>query len=95
MVQGAVSGFVGTFTGVVGGVIIALNVGTIVPLIERILGTHILSPDVYLIAELPSKVEWSDVSSIGLISLVLALLATIYPSWRASRVNPAEALRYE
>ncbi|MBB5189998.1 lipoprotein-releasing system permease protein [Silvimonas terrae] len=95
MVQGAVSGFVGTFTGVVGGVIIALNVGTIVPFIERVLGTHILSPDVYLIAELPSKVEWSDVSSIGLISLVLALLATIYPSWRASRVNPAEALRYE
>ncbi|GGP24542.1 lipoprotein-releasing ABC transporter permease subunit [Silvimonas amylolytica] len=95
MVQGAVSGFVGTFTGVFGGVIIALNIGTIVPFIERVLGTHILSPDVYLIAELPSKVEWSDVSSIGLISLVLALLATIYPSWRASRINPAEALRYE
>ncbi|GGP18692.1 lipoprotein-releasing ABC transporter permease subunit [Silvimonas iriomotensis] len=95
MVQGAVSGFVGTFTGVFGGVIIALNIGTIVPFIERVLGTHILSPDVYLITELPSQVEWSDVSSIGLISLVLALLATIYPSWRASRVNPAEALRYE
>ncbi|MDR3429120.1 lipoprotein-releasing ABC transporter permease subunit [Silvimonas sp.] len=95
MIQGAVSGFVGTFTGVFGGVLVALNIGTIVPFIERILGTHILSPDVYLITELPSKVEWSDVSSIGLISLVLALLATIYPSWRASRVNPAEALRYE
>ncbi|GAB7126851.1 lipoprotein-releasing ABC transporter permease subunit [Silvimonas sp. JCM 19000] len=95
MVQGAVSGFVGTATGVIGGVLVALNIGTILPFFERLFNTRILSADVYLITELPSRVEWTDVSSIALISLLLALLATIYPSWRASRVNPAQALRYE
>ena len=95
MVQGAVSGFVGTATGVIGGVLVALNIGSILPFFERLLNVHILSADVYLITELPSRVEWTDVSSIACISLLLALLATIYPSWRASRVNPAQALRYE
>lgn len=95
VVQGTISGFVGTLTGVLGGVLIALNLGTIVPFIERIIGTHILSPDVYLITELPSRVEFSDVGSIAAISLLLALVATLYPSWRASRINPVEALRYE
>ncbi|HSC79669.1 MAG TPA: lipoprotein-releasing ABC transporter permease subunit [Chitinolyticbacter sp.] len=95
VVQGAISGFVGTATGVIAGVLIALNLGTIVPFIERIIGTHILSPDVYLITELPSRVEFTDVGSIAAISLLLALVATLYPSWRASRINPVEALRYE
>ena len=95
MVQGAVSGFVGTATGVIGGVIVALNIGTILPFFERLLNVHILSADVYLITELPSRVEWRDVGSIACISLLLSLLATIYPSYRASRVNPAQALRYE
>ncbi|AZN35977.1 lipoprotein-releasing ABC transporter permease subunit [Iodobacter ciconiae] len=95
VIQGALSGLIGTGSGVLAGVFISKNLDVIVPFIERILGTAILSPDVYLISELPSRVLWSDVSSIGLISLVLALVATLYPSWRASRVNPAEALRYE
>ncbi|GLS03281.1 lipoprotein releasing system protein [Chitiniphilus shinanonensis] len=95
VVQGAISGFIGTLTGVVGGVLIAFNLDVIVPAIEKVLGFHILSPDVYLITELPSRVEWSDVAGIAGISLLLALFATLYPSWRASRVNPVEALRYE
>lgn len=95
MVQGAISGLIGTLSGVVGGVLVALNIDVIVPAIERALGVHILSAEVYLITELPSDVQWADVASIGGISLLLALLATLYPSWRASRVNPAEALRYE
>ncbi|WP_410498399.1 lipoprotein-releasing ABC transporter permease subunit [Chitinibacter sp. S2-10] len=95
LVQGAMSGVIGTASGVLGGVLVALNIGTIVPFIERVIGSQILSADVYLISELPSRVIPADVISIGLISLLLALLATLYPSWRASRVNPAEALRYE
>jgi lipoprotein-releasing system permease protein len=95
LVQGAMSGVIGTASGVIGGVLVALNIGTIVPFIERVIGSQILSADVYLISELPSKIIPADVVSIGLISLLLALLATLYPSWRASRVNPAEALRYE
>ena len=77
------------------GVLLALNIGTVVPFIERTFGIHFLSSDVYQISELPSKLEWNDVWVIGLVALVLSWLATIYPSWRASRTNPAEALRYE
>ncbi|MDW5418481.1 lipoprotein-releasing ABC transporter permease subunit [Iodobacter sp. CM08] len=95
VIQGALSGVIGTGSGVLAGILVSKNLDVIVPFIERILGTTILSPDIYLISELPSRVLWSDVSSIGGISLLLALLATLYPSWRASRVNPAEALRYE
>ncbi|WP_293936728.1 lipoprotein-releasing ABC transporter permease subunit [Iodobacter sp.] len=95
VIQGALSGVIGTASGVLAGILVSKNLDVIVPFIERILGTTILSPDIYLISELPSRVLWSDVSSIGGISLLLALLATLYPSWRASRVNPAEALRYE
>ncbi|UXY13791.1 lipoprotein-releasing ABC transporter permease subunit [Chitiniphilus purpureus] len=95
VIQGAISGCVGTLAGALGGVLVALNLDVIVPGIEQLLGTHILSPEVYLITELPSRVEWTDVTSIAGISLVLALLATLYPSWRAAKVNPVEALRYE
>jgi lipoprotein-releasing system permease protein len=95
LIQGAMSGVIGTVSGVVIGVLVALNIGTIVPFIERVIGSRILSADVYLITELPSRVIPADVTSIGVIALLLALLATLYPSWRASRVNPAEALRYE
>lgn len=95
VIQGATVGIVGTLAGVVGGVLLGYNIGGIVHLFERMLGVQILSPQIYLISLLPSEVEPSDVISIGIISLVLALLATLYPSWRASRINPAEALRYE
>jgi lipoprotein-releasing system permease protein len=95
MVQGAVIGVLGTLLGVVGGVLLALNVETVVPMIEAVFGLKFMPKDVYLIPDLPSEVHASDVFGIALISLVLAFLATLYPSWRASKVNPAEALRYE
>ena len=95
MVQGALIGFVGLGLGVLGGVTLALNIDVVVPFIERMLGTQLFSKEVYYISSLPSELQWSDVSTITAVSFVLSLVATIYPSWRASRVNPAEALRYE
>ncbi|HEY6896492.1 MAG TPA: lipoprotein-releasing ABC transporter permease subunit [Rhodocyclaceae bacterium] len=95
IVQGAVIGFVGLALGVIGGVALALNVDVVVPFLEHLLGVQFLAKDVYYISELPSDLHWSDVFTITSVSLVLTLLATLYPSWRASRVNPAEALRYE
>jgi lipoprotein-releasing system permease protein len=95
MVLGTIIGAVGTVLGTVGGVALALNVTTIVPAIERIFGVHFLPADVYYISELPSKLIWSDVYQITSLAFLLALLATIYPAWQASRVNPAEVLRYE
>ena len=95
VVQGAVIGIVGTLLGVVIGVLMALNVDTVVPFIENTFRFQILSREVYYISELPSDLHWRDVWSVAAVSLFLAFIATIYPSWRASRVNPAEALRYE
>jgi lipoprotein-releasing system permease protein len=95
LVQGVVIGVVGTLLGVATGVALALNVDVAVPFIERTLGFQFLSREVYYISELPSDLHWSDVWSVAAVSLALAFVATLYPSWRASRVNPAEALRYE
>jgi len=95
MVQGAVIGVIGTLMGVVCGVLLALNISTVVPAIEHAFNVQFLSKDVYLIPELPSDVHLRDVVIIGLVSLALSFLATLYPSWRAARINPAEALRYE
>ena len=95
MVQGALIGCIGLGLGVAGGVAVALNVDVLVPLIERLLGTQFLAKEVYYISELPSELQWGDVTTITLVAFVLALAATVYPSWRASRTNPAEALRYE
>lgn len=95
VVQGALVGFIGLALGVAGGVALALNIDVVVPFIERLFGVHFLSKEVYYISDLPSELLWSDVWGITLIAFVLSLLATLYPSWRASRVNPAEALRYE
>ena len=77
------------------GVLLALNIDVVVPLIERTFDFQILSREVYYISELPSDLHLGDVVWVAAISLVLAFVATLYPSWRASRVNPAEALRYE
>lgn len=95
MVQGAVIGVVGTVLGVVGGVSLALNVETLVPAIERLFNTEFLSAEVYYISSVPSDLRWSDVGTIATVSLLLSLLATIYPAWKGSRVEPAESLRYE
>ncbi|HET9580125.1 MAG TPA: lipoprotein-releasing ABC transporter permease subunit [Usitatibacter sp.] len=95
VVQGAVIGVIGTLLGVVTGIVLALNIDTVVPAIEHAFNFQILSREVYYISELPSDLHWRDVWSVAAVSLFLAFIATIYPSWRASRVNPAEALRYE
>ena len=95
MVQGAIIGFIGTVVGTVGGVSLALNLDTVVPFLEGIFGIRILDPAVYYISVLPSDLHWDDVWTICSISLVLGLVATIYPAWRASKTQPAEALRYE
>jgi lipoprotein-releasing system permease protein len=95
MLQGATAGLMGTISGLVMGLIIAFNVGSIVSAIEQLLSTHFLPASVYLISRMPSDPQWRDIAPITLISLILAFIATIYPSWRASRVQPAQALRYE
>ena len=95
VVQGAAAGVLGTAGGVVLGLLIAFNIDVIVPFIERTLGVAFLPGSIYLISRMPSDPRWTDVWPIALVSLALAFLATLYPSWRASRVNPAEALRYE
>ena len=95
MVQGAMVGIIGTGAGLLLGLGVAFNIDTLVPALERLLGASFLPQDVYLISRMPSDPQQGDIVPVGLISLVLAFVATIYPSWRASRVNPAEALRYE
>lgn len=95
MVQGALVGLIGTAIGVGSGVLIALNVDVIVPFIESLFGVQFLPRDIYLISALPSDLRWPDVWRIGGLAVVLAFLATIYPSWWAARVRPADALRYE
>jgi lipoprotein-releasing system permease protein len=95
MVQGAVAGLLGTVLGVAGGVLVALNIDVIVPFIEHLLGVQFLSKDIYQFSAVPSDLRWPDVFKIGGVAVVLAFAATIYPSWSASRVKPAEALRYE
>jgi lipoprotein-releasing system permease protein len=95
MIQGALVGLLGTALGVGFGILVALNIDVIVPFIERILGIQFLAKEVYVISSLPSDLHWADVWTIGGVAIVLAFFATIYPSWRAARVKPAEALRYE
>lgn len=95
VIQGALVGCIGLALGIIGGVALALNIDVVVPAIERLFGVQFLSKEVYYISDLPSDLQWGDVWGVTLIAFVLALLATLYPSWRAARVNPAEALRYE
>ena len=95
VVQGTLIGVIGLLAGIAGGVTLALNIDVVVPALERALGMQFLAKDVYYISDLPSDLHWSDVWTIGSVSFVLTLLATLYPSWRASRTQPAEALRYE
>ena len=95
VVQGAAAGIIGTLAGVVLGLVVAFNIGVIVPFIERLLHVTFLPSSVYLISRMPSDPQQADIVPIVITSLLLSLVATLYPSWRASRVQPAEALRYE
>ena len=95
MIQGMLIGVIGTVIGVVTGVLTALNIDVIVPALERALHVQFLDKTVYYISDLPSDLQSGDVITVAAIALLLALAATVYPSWRAARVNPAEALRYE
>ncbi len=95
MVQGALSGILGTLGGLGLGLCVAFNVDVIVPFIEHLLGVHFLPGSVYLISTMPSDPQASDIVPVAVVALVLSFVATLYPSWRASRVQPAEALRYD
>jgi lipoprotein-releasing system permease protein len=95
VVQGTLVGLLGSALGVLLGVTVALNVDVIVPFIERLFGIQFLSKEIYLISEIPSELRWPDVASIGGLAVLLAFLATLYPSWAGARVKPAQALRYE
>ncbi len=95
VVQGAAVGVIGTGLGLLLGLGIAFNIDTLVPALERLLGASFLPQDIYLISRMPSDPQQGDIMPVAIISLVLSFAATLYPSWRASRVNPAEALRYE
>lgn len=95
LVQGALIGVVGTLLGVMGGVAIAFNVDVLVPAIERMIGAQFLPREIYFINALPSDPQLSDITTIGVTSLIMSLLATLYPSWRASRLQPAEVLRHD
>ena len=95
VVQGAMVGVIGTFAGLALGLGVAFNIDVLVPALEKLLSANFLPKDIYLISRMPSDPQRADILPIAVISLVLAFLATLYPSWRASQVNPAEALRYE
>ncbi len=95
VVQGAAVGVIGTGLGLLLGLGVAFNIDTLVPALERLLGASFLPQDIYLISRMPSDPQQGDIMPVAIISLVLSFAATLYPSWRASRVNPAEALRYE
>ncbi len=95
MIQGTVIGVVGIAAGVIGGVWLALNIESIVPAIEAMLGQKFLSADIYYISDLPSDMHWDDVITISTVAFMLTLSATIYPAIRAAKTQPAEALRYE
>lgn len=95
IVQGVVIGMIGTLLGSGAGIVLALNLDVVVPFIERLLGVHFLAKDVYYISELPSDLHYHEVFLVSGLSFLISLLATLYPSYRASKTQPAEALRYE
>lgn len=95
IIQGALIGILGTLLGLLGGVLLAYNVGEVIAFIEQLLNTQFLSQEVYYISKIPSDPQLTDIVAVAVVSLILTLLATLYPSYRASKINPAEALRYE
>jgi len=95
IVQGVVIGLIGTLIGSMGGIVLALNLDVVVPFIENIFGIHFLAKDIYYISDLPSDLHYDEVMWVAAMSFLISILATLYPSYRASKIQPAEALRYE
>lgn len=95
MMQGTLIGLIGTFVGIVLGILGALNVSAVVGFIEQVFGLRFMDPNVYFVSSLPSKLMWQDVVVIAVAGMVLSFIATLYPAWRAAQIQPAEALRYE
>jgi lipoprotein-releasing system permease protein len=95
VIQGSLIGLIGTTLGVVGGILLALNISAVVPFLEQVFGFSLFPSDIYYITELPSELRSADVTKFALMALGMSLLSTLYPAWRASRTHPAEALRYE
>jgi lipoprotein-releasing system permease protein len=95
MIEGIVIGAVGTFLGLLGGLVVTANLDGIVRFVERVFGITAFPRDVYFLDKLPHQVNTPDVVAVVIVALVISFLATLYPSWQASRLNPVEALRYE
>ncbi|MEE8338769.1 MAG: lipoprotein-releasing ABC transporter permease subunit [Xanthomonadales bacterium] len=95
VIQGSLIGIIGTGLGVVGGILLAQNIGLVVPFLEQLFGFSLFPADIYYITELPSELRSSDIIGFALMTLVMSFLSTLYPSWRASKTQPAEALSYE
>ncbi len=95
MVQGSLIGIIGTLSGVIGGVVLTWNLERILKLIESTFNITLLPEDVYYITGLPTDMQFPDVVVITLMALAMSFIATLYPAWRAARIQPAEALRYE
>ena len=93
--QGGVTGVLGVVCGVVAGCLLAPNIGRIVAFLEGLIGTQMFDPNLYFITVLPSHLQWPDVIVVATLGVILSVLATLYPAWRAGKVPPAEALRYE
>lgn len=95
MIQGSIIGVFGTVVGVLLGVLLSLNIESIVAFFENLFGFKVFPGDVFYISDIPSDLHWDDVILIGVVSVIASVLATIYPAYRASKVQPAESLRYE
>ena len=95
MIQGSIIGVFGTLVGVALGILLSLNIDSIVPAIEALIGRQIFPEEVFYISRIPSDLQWDNVIWIAVAALIFSVLATLYPAWRASKVQPAESLRYE